>query len=297
MNLDDYHLFVRTVETGSITAAATALGLTRPTLSRRLSALEAQLGLALLHRTTRQVTVTPAGQRLFERMRPLVDDICRVEAMVRDERDEVSGRLRVSTPPVIAPIICEVLLDLARVHPELRIELLADIRWVDLRTEDIDVALRAGRVKDRDLVQRRLASADASAVAAPAYLERYGAPENLEALASHTLLRGWAPEGAPQRWWPLRNGGRVPVDGSFATDDQHTLRAAALAGAGIALLSEVTSADDLTAGRLVRVLPDELGARVFLHAVFARRTLQPARVRVFVDALARWFAKREDYFT
>jgi len=296
VSLADYQLFVAIVEAGSITSAARALGVSRPTLSRRLSALEERLGLALLHRSTRRIAPTAAGQKLFERMRPLLADVARVEALVAEERDEVTGRLRVSVPPVIAPEVARVLVGLQRTHPRLAVDLQADIRWADLRSDRVDVALRAGRVEDPDLVQRRIGVADVSAVASPEYLARSGAPADVEALAQHTLLRGESPDGSAQASWPLRDGGRLPVDGTFVTNDQVSLREAALAGAGIALLSEVSSARALADGALVRVLPDRLGTQLRLHAVFARRTLQPARVRVFVDALVRWFDEREERF-
>ncbi len=288
--LDDYQLLVRTIELGSITAAAEALGLSRPTLSRRLAALEERLGVALLHRTTRRLTPTPAGRRMFERMRPLLEDMARVEALIVEERDEVRGRLRVSVPPVIAIPIAEVVVQLQREHPQLSVELVADLGWANLREDEVDVALRAGRLHDPELIQRRLITAEVSAVASPAYLARRGTPSRLDELAAHTLLRGYVPEGTPQPSWPLRDGGRLSVDGNFATNDQLTLRALALAGEGIALLSEVTSGSDLRAGRLLRVLPNELGTRLRLHAVFARKARQPARIRVFVDALVRRFA-------
>ncbi|MEC7520445.1 MAG: LysR substrate-binding domain-containing protein [Myxococcota bacterium] len=292
MDLGEHQLFVATVDAGSITAAAAALGLSRPTLSRRLAALEARLGLALLHRSTRSLTLTPAGRRLYERVKPLIDDVARAEAQLLEERDEVSGPLTISAPPVLAPELSVVLVRLQRLHPRLRVSLTTSVRWVDLRAEGIDVAIRAGRLEDPDLVHRRLGHGDVSAVASPRYLDARGAP-TLETLSAHALLLGAAPEGGPQRWWPRRDGERVPVEGGFHCDDQAGLLAAALADAGVAMLSELTAAPHLESGGLVRVLPETLGTRIAVHAVFTRRTLQPARVRVLVDAVARWFAERE----
>jgi len=291
-DLDDYRCFATTVRHGSITAAAAELELSRPTLSRRLAALEEGLGLALLHRTTRRVTPTPAGQRLFADIEPLLDRLARIEAELRDERDDAQGLLRVSVPPVIAPDIAGLVVALRRRHPRLEVELLADIRFAELRSEGVEVAVRAGRVADPDLIQRRLVTADVSAVASPGYLERRGTPSRLEDLADHELLRGHAADGAPQRSWPLRDGGRIAVGGAFTTNDQRALLEAALADGGIALLSEVSSERALATGRLVRVLPDTLGATIALHAVYTRRDLQPARVRVFVDALVDWLGAR-----
>lgn len=290
IDLDGYLAFVRTVETGSITAAARSLGVTRPTLSRQIATLEESLGLALLHRTTRSVMPTPAGQRLYEEAAPHILALTGVERRLLDERDAVAGLLRVTAPPVLASDIGQLLIELRAAHPALRVELIADIRQIDLRAEGVEVAVRAGRVADPDLVQRRLGRSRVSGVASPGYCARADAPASLDELQRHRLLRGFAADGRPQRWWPLLDGGRIPVDGAFACNDQRTLLDAALAGGGVALLSAVSAAEPLADGRLVAVLPEVLGTWLDLHAVFTRRTLQPARVRVFVDALVAWAA-------
>ena len=289
MDLTLYQLFATTVQRGTVTAAAEALGLSRPTLSRRLSELEAQMGLALLHRSTRAVSPTPAGRRLYEQVSPLLEDLARVEAGLREERDGVSGTLRVSAPPVLAPALTRLLVELQAQHPALSVELLADTRWVELRSDGVEVAVRAGRITDPALIRRRLGSSDVSAVASPRYLARRGAPESLGALSQHRLLLNHGPEGEATRWWPLRDGGKIAVSGGFLCNDQPSILEAALAGAGIGLLSAMSFGPALAEGRLVRVLPDQLGTRLHLHAVLARRTMQPARVTAFVAALVRWF--------
>ncbi|MCB9792460.1 MAG: LysR family transcriptional regulator [Alphaproteobacteria bacterium] len=288
MDLDLYRGFLRAVEQGSITAAARSLGVSRPTLSRQISALEEELGLALLHRSTRTLTLTPSGRQLVEALRPLVQELERLEGRLKAQRDEASGLLRVSAPPVLAPALSLLLLELRRAHPDLRVELDADIRWVELRSDDVDVAVRAGRLRDPDLVQRSLGSADISALASPDYLARRAPPRSAAELSEHVLLLGQGQDGHPQAAWPLREGGYVAVDSGFCCNDQRALLEAALAGEGLALLSTVTAGPALAEGRLLRVLPAELGTRLPLHAVYARRKLQPARVRVFVDALVDW---------
>lgn len=290
MEIEDYRLFAAAVRHGNITAAARELGLSRPHLSRRISALEDRLGLALLHRTTRSVGPTPAGRELFERVQPLVEGLERAEEALNEARDVVSGLLRVSVPPVLAPAIARLLLQLQQDHPLLRVELLGDVGWADLRADTVEVAVRAGRVVDPDLVVRHLGDAGLVAAASPAYLARHGAPETLDALAHHRLLRGAGPEG-PHRWWPLCAGGRVAVDGSFCTNDQLAVQAAMVDGGGIGLVDDLTAGPDLAAGRLVPVLPGVVGGRLPLRAVLARRDRQPARVRAFVDAVARAFAR------
>ncbi len=291
VDLNAYRAFVLAVDHGSITEAARALGVSRPTLSRQLSAFEEGLGLALLHRTTRRVTPTPRGRRLYDQLRPLIDDAERIEERLREERTDAVGWLRVSVPPIIAVDILPTFEQLRARHPRLRVELLADVRWADLHADRIDVAVRAGRGGDPSLVQRRLGMRDVYAAASPAYLDRCGRPESIDALMDHRVLRGHDPRGEAQTSWPTRQGGRVAIDGDFVSNDQRVLLEAALAGAGIALLSDVSAAHPVAQGRLERVLPEVLGTALVLHAVFARRTLQPASVRLCIDALVGWASR------
>lgn len=290
MDLDLYRDFVTTVARGSITSAARALGTSRPTLSRRLARLEAELGLALLHRSTRSLELTPAGRRLHDQVAPLVADLERIQRAMWDERADVRGLLRVSVPPVLAPALASLLVALGRTHPQLRIELVAEVRKAELRSEEIEVALRAGAVDDPDLVSRRIGDADVGAVASPAYLASTGTPVHPDDLARHRLLLGHGARGRPQRFWPLHDGGRIAVEGVVTTNDQQLLAELAVAGGGIALLSAWTSTEPLAAGRLVPVLPDQVGVRLPIHLVLTRRDRQPARVRAFVDALLEWAA-------
>ena len=290
MDLNAYRAFVLAVDHGTITDAAAELGVSRPTLSRQLAGLEEHLGLALLHRTTRRVKATPRGRQLYDQLRPILDDVDSIEARLHEERREPSGWLRVSVPPVIASDIFPTIDALRTRHPKLRIQLIADVRWADLHSDQVDVAVRAGRIGDPSLVQRRLGARDVYAVASPGYLDAYGRPATADDLAEHVVLRGQDPYGETQSEWPLWAGGRVPVDGPFVSNDQRVLLHAALLGRGIAILSDVSAGEHVEAGRLERVLPDVIGIRLVLHAVFARRTLQPASVRVCIDALAEWAA-------
>lgn len=285
MNLEHGRGFVAVVEHGSIVAAATALGMSRPTLSRHLASLEASLGVALLHRTTRQVGPTEAGRRLYERLAPLFREASHIDRAFRRDAHEVTGRLTVSVAPVLAYELTDLLLVLQDEHPELSVVLQSTAERVDLREGPIDVALRAGALLDPHLTCRKLGRRRITAWASAGYLAARGTPASVDELSDHVLLRTLAPDGSPRRWWPLLEGGRVAVDGRFASDDQRALRHAAAAGRGICLLDAATAA----AADLVPVLP-EVGVEMELHAVFARRTLQPARLRAFLQAVVGWFS-------
>lgn len=288
MDLNAYRAFVLAVERGTITEAAAELGVSRPTLSRQLASLEEQLGLALLHRTTRQVRVTPRGRRLYEQVRPLLDGMDSIETRLHEERTEPVGWLRVSVPPIIATDILRTFAVLQQAHPRLAIELLAETQWADLHSDRVDVAVRAGRIGDASFVRRRLGARDVYAAASPQYLERRGVPRSVEDLQSHDLLRAHDPHGEAVTSWPTWSGSRIAVGGRFVSNDHAVLQEAALGGRGIALLSDVTAGQNVDSGRLVRVLPEHIGAELVLYAVFARRTLQPAAVRACVDALVDW---------
>jgi DNA-binding transcriptional LysR family regulator len=287
VDLQSARLFVVAAEHGSISAAARALGMARPTLSRRLGAFEDDLGLALLHRTTARVQPTDAGRRLMEGLRPLLDEADRLQASLAEEREGVVGCLRLSAPPVLAPTVSRLLATLMARHPQLEVELTTTTARVDLRSEGLDLALRAGRLRDPDLVQRRLGEGRARAYAAPHYLSAAAELSEPGQLCEHRLLLDRV-DGRPRDSWPLLGGGRVQVRGSFVSDDLAALREAAEAGAGIALLDEATAAS--ARQPLVAVLPDVVGAHLPLFAVWTRRDLQPARVRAFVDAAIEWFA-------
>jgi len=285
-----YEVFAWVVETGNVSAAAAKLGQPRATVSRTLSALERHLGVALVSRTTRRVTPTAAGQRLFERIRPLLDAWAEVEAETRAEAVDVRGAVRVSAIPLAAAALAPVCASLQRAHPHLAVEVVANVHLPDLRGDSYDVAIWAGDLRDPELVSRPLSGGWVGLVASPAYLARAGVPETVAALQGHALLRGHSGSSRPRVWWPLRDGGRFRVDGRFVTNDHVLLVEAAIAGMGIAMLTDVQVAPALADGRLVRVL-HEVGQHAVLRVIVAQRALMPARVRVFVDAVFGHFER------
>jgi DNA-binding transcriptional LysR family regulator len=284
-----YEAFAAVVRTGNVTTAARELKIPRPTLSRRLARLEADLGVALLHRTTRRVNPTPAGQRLYEGLEPLLAGLDALERAVREEADAVTGTVRISVLPLLASALGPLCHRLHGAHPELTIEVVANVRLVDLRSEGFDIAIWAGDIRDPGLVARRLLVGHVGLVAAPGYLERRGSPRSVDDLAAHDLLRGHSASGRARSRWPLFDGGHVPIDGRLVSDDHSLLRAAALQGLGITLLPDLNVADDLAEGRLVRVLERSVGTEAVVWVVVARRSLMPARVRAVLDAVFEHF--------
>ena len=284
-----YQAFVAVVDSQSISAAARTLGVPRPTLSRRLLRLEADLGVQLLVRSTRRILPTRIGERLYQRVMPLMQRFQALEQDLLDEVSEPSGNLRVSVPPLIAPGLAPLCAQLHERHPKLTVELVATLRFVDLNAEGFEVALRGGQLRDPSLVCRALYPSDVRAVATPTYLAD-NPPQNIEDLEHHQLLLGQTQDGRTRQWWPRQDGGRIRVRGRFVTNDRQLLKAMVLADQGIALLSRQNCGDALEDGRLKRVLPDTVGTTMSLYVVYAQRTVLPPRVRVFVDAAVAHFS-------
>lgn len=287
-----YEAFVAVVRTGNITLAARHLRSSRATISRSLAALEADLGVSLVTRTTRKVAPTAAGQRVYERVQPLLQEWAAMEQSTREDAQQVRGVVRVSTLPLLTRALGPICRGLRAAHPLLGVEIVANVRLVDLRSEGFDVAIWAGDIRDPELVCRRLTVGHVGLVASPAYLARRPAPTTVDDLASHDLLRGHNARNQPRTRWPLTSGGQVRVDGTFVTNDHALLRDAAIQGDGIALLPDVNCERALADGRLVRVLAPDVGNKAVVWVIMAQRSMVPARVRVFIDAVFAHFQVR-----
>ncbi|WP_048277460.1 LysR family transcriptional regulator, partial [Pseudomonas aeruginosa] len=186
MDLNAVKLLARVAETRSFTQAAVSLGLTQSGLSRAIGRLEAELGVRLLHRTTRSVSLTPDGQLFYERCAPLLAELEEVEKLLVDRQCAPSGPLKITTPQALGRIvIMPVLRELTRRYPQLQIEAAMTDRLVDLTEEGFDAAVRLGRVGDVRLIARPLAALRWVTVASPEYLRGHGTPERLEQLAGH----------------------------------------------------------------------------------------------------------------
>lgn len=275
--------FAAVVDAGSISAAARRLALPRASLSRRITKLEATLGVRLLHRRTRRLVLTPAGEELYRRARRIAADAEAAWAAVRRLDDVPRGLLRVT---VTGPIDRALVVGFLRDHPEIQLEIRHTTRVLDLVAEGVDVALRFGEVKDPNLIVRRLWLDRSVVVGAPEYLERAGTPAAASELSRHECLVAFAGEWTPHREWPLRRGGSVTVGGRLRCNDIGLLLDAAVAGLGLALLPSGLARRHVDAGALVSLLADEVGAEVPASLVYADREYLEPKVRAFVDHAA-----------
>ena len=285
-SLTDIAVFVQVVQSGSFTAAAKRLSLSKSVVSKYVTRLEKRLGARLLNRTTRRLSVTEAGQALYERSRRGLLEIEEAEAEVSRLQGEPRGTLRVNTPMSfgvlhIAPAIPEFL----RQYPDLSVDMHLDDRRVDAVEEGFDVSVRISDLPDSTLIARRVGPCRHAIVASPEYLKRHGTPRTPKELRDHNIITYQYQESALE--WHFQKAGEtpisVPVSGSIQMNNSLALREAVLNGAGITRTPTFVVGRDLQDGILQAVLPNYDTLEVSIYVVFPQRHLLAPKVRAFVD--------------
>lgn len=292
-DLNDVAVFVKVVERGGFAAAARELGVPTSTVSRTLARLEASLGVRLVHRTTRNVRPTNDGQRLYEEAASAVATLASATRRAAHSTHELRGLLRVTAPNDLAEaFVGEAVAAFAALHPVLELELVLTTRVVNLIEENIDLALRAGALRDSSLIARRIGSTELRLYASPDYLARRGVPRRPSELAKHELVLFRARDGRTH--WKLERGRRsldLEVSGRIRGDDFGFVHAVALAGGGIALMPRTLAVRAVAEGRLVQVLPGWENRGGALFAVYPSTKFVPRKVALFRDFVARRFAE------
>lgn len=279
--------FVRVVEAQSLSRAAVELGIPRATIGRRLARLEQRLGVRLLRRTTRSLTLTEPGELFYRHARIVLEAVTQAEASVRRSDEVMRGDVRLSAMPINDDSFFAMITAFAKRYPEVRVQVDFSTRIVDLRRDGYDVALRASSVIEPGLVARIVGRHESIAVASPEYLASMGTPRTVKDLRKHRCLTSFARGELPQSEWPVGRG-VVHVDGSFSSNDLVLVREAAVRGLGVALLPKFLVADQLDDGSLVHVLPGVVGTQIRLAVVYLEREFLPPQVRAFVEALVEW---------
>jgi len=282
--------FVSSATRGSLSAAARVAGVTPAMIGRRLDALETRLGVKLIVRTTRKLSLTFEGQSFLEDCQRILNDLVNAETAVSLGSIRASGHLKISAPAGfgrrhVAPLVSAFMDE----NPDVSVSLDLSDRLVDLLNEAVDCAVRIGELVDSSLVSRKLGEMRRVVIASPAYLERYGEPHKPADLAKHNCL-----SLGQQRGWALRNmpGGdvaNIKVTGRFECNDGTVLHEWVLAGRGLAWRSLWEVGDDLRRGKLVALLEEFAPPPMGIYAIFPQRRHLPLRVRLFVDRLKETF--------
>lgn len=282
-HLRDMGLFVEVARARSFRRAAATLGLPGSTLSRRILALEKALGLRLLHRTTRRIELTEAGQIYFERSKRIVDEARLAHEQLGEMVSNPSGVLRISAPVDFATVFLAPILPGFRArYPGISLELDLTPRRVDLVAEPFDLAIRMGDLPDSQLVARRIAEVPRYLYASPDYLDAGGEPVDPDDLADHACLL--FPE---ERSWTLLRGGdvrQIAVSGAIHLNNVGMMQRLAVEGLGIAMLARESAGQEVATGRLRHVLPTWQAKPIAVHAITETRLL-PAKTQRFIEYL------------
>ncbi|MBB5202922.1 DNA-binding transcriptional LysR family regulator [Inhella inkyongensis] len=294
--LTQIETFVAVAARGSFTAVAKHEGIAPAVVSRRMDALEGRLGVRLMHRSTRRLTLTPEGQSFLEDCQRLLAEWAGAESQVSAGGAQAKGHLRLTAPAGfgrrhVAPLIPGFLGE----HPQLRISLNLSDRVIDLVNEGYDCAVRVGDLPDSSLVSQRLADNRRLVVASPDYLRRAGTPAHPRDLLDHACLM-LSSDASQSRGWALRIDGQTHYHrqgGPLDCTDGQVLHDWCLRGLGLAWRSTWEVAEDLQAGRLVSVLDAFAAAPNGIYAVTPERSLQPLRVRLWIAHLRAHYARAE----
>jgi DNA-binding transcriptional LysR family regulator len=290
-------VFVRVVETGSLTAAAVACDLSPTMVGNHLQALETRLGARLIHRTTRKQQVSAFGQTYYERCVEILGLIDDSERLALDHLATPRGRLRVTAPVVFSnECLIPAIADYCERYPEVKLDIVASDALADLIDEGFEAAIRIGTLGNPDLVARQLAPYRLVLCASRAYLKAHGTPAMPQDLLTHQCLTyAYPPRSewhAAQPEWILHGPeGRVnvPVDGRLKIDNSEALRRAVLRGLGIAMLPAILVNDDLRAKRLIEVLPDYAAPERQLNLLYLPERQTSPKLRSFIDFVVERF--------
>ena len=288
--------FIDVVEAEGFSAAARKIGRSKALLSKYVRELEDELGALLLNRTTRQFSLTEAGHTYYRRASEIVREVDSLAETVRESSTDVRGRIKLSAPRTFADApIGQSLIDFAKQHPDIVLDIHLDDRFVDLVEEGFDLAIRISRLENSSLIARRLAPFSVRVCGSPELIARHGMPTRPQDLARMPCIID-----TNGRWlanWPFRGETSdtvsVSVSGPMEVNSPMAARAATVAGLGFSVLPDFIAAPEILSGRLLPVLDDRLLQGGGIFAVYPHRRYLPAKVRVFVDFLVQWFKTLE----
>jgi DNA-binding transcriptional LysR family regulator len=289
--------FVEVSDEGGFAAAARELGTSRSAISRLIAALEDQLGVQLLNRTTRKTALTESGATYLERARIILSELNEAERLVADLQTEPSGALRINGPMTFGTMyLADAVAEFMVLYPQLTVNLVLNDRFVDPMEEGFDLTVRIANLPDSNLIARRVAPIHLTMAASPAYLDAHSRPRVPSDLRQHKVLHYGAMEG-PVVWKLTGSGGQeaVQVDAAMCSNNGEVLRAAALRGLGIVRTPRFVVAEDLRNGSLVPVLEGFEPPSPALYCVYPPNRFLPGKVRQFIDFLVQKYSRHQPW--
>jgi len=295
--IDAMRTFAAVAKTSSFTKAAERLGLSVKLASKYVGQLEDRLGVRLLNRTTRRISLTEVGAAYLERCQSILDEFDNLEAAVQDKHTTPKGTLLISAPTTFGEMyLTSAITDFLNTQSEIIIKLKLSDRYVDIVDEGFDLAIRVGKLDDSSLIAKRLAPARLVACASPGYLKKSGIPKHPEQLINHTCIIDSNLRDGVQ--WPFQENDQpfsVKVSGAFHVNSALASRNAAINGAGIVLSPTYVVGRDISAGKLTAVLTEFEPPKLGLYAVYPHNRHLATKIRVFVNFLSKRFSNTPDW--
>ncbi|EEP91988.1 LysR family transcriptional regulator [Yersinia kristensenii] len=290
MDLNTLRVFTAVAEKGSFVGGAKALEMPTSNVSRCISQLEERLNLQLIERSTRHMKLTPAGQLLYTRVKPLLESLEQTEAELTSQQIQIKGPLRICIPNEIGPALFGTLIaEFALQHPEIEISCVTNLSGLESLRDDLDLAIiiTRGQLDDSDYIARHLATFPCSVVAAPAVLARFGKPTRIEQFATLPCITTVsALKGLPWQFIKKKGGFKtVAVNGHYRVNSGEMALRAAVAGIGFAILSTQACQPWIADGRLCEVALEQPAAPLQLFAIYSNRRYLPAKTRVLIDLM------------
>lgn len=285
MNLDGIDIFVKVVQAGSFTLAARQLGMPVTTVSGKIAALEKRLGVTLIHRTTRKLNVTEAGEAFYKRCVRALAEVEAGEKELTSARSEPEGVLRLTaTADVARVLLAPIVTDYLKSYPKVRVEIIATNRLVDLIGEGIDLAFRFGSLKDSTMIARKFIETGASLWASPGYIKKKGAPRHPRDLGKHSGVSYSSMAFDKIRLQRNDEEIEVPFQGRLLVDDMEVIKTFVLQGQGVGLIPDFLCEEENQSGKLVKVLP-QWGWGVFqLSFVYPAQRFVAPKVHTFIES-------------
>lgn len=292
---DDYLIFYHLIEQGSFSKAADIVGLTKSVVSKHITRLEQELGVQLIYRTTRKLTLTEAGKVFFQHAQSIHHSVQLAENAMSGLGSSLSGSIRISVPTISGELILsEAIADFSEQYPDIHIYMDLDNGFVDLIEDGFDLAIRTGALQDSSYIARRLVEAQWVICAAPAYLKKRGIPKKPTDLENHNCLAYSYQETGANDWLFKKNDDvyTVKVKGNFTTNNAAALRKAALFNLGLIYVPRVLVAEDLASGDLVEVLQHQVGKSLGIYAIYPYTKLQPTKVKLLIEHIYQFYQKQ-----
>ncbi|UYL09796.1 LysR family transcriptional regulator [Bdellovibrio sp. SKB1291214] len=297
LDLNQIRTFVKLVQAGSFTKAAEVLHQPKSRVSRRLAALERDLGIQLVYRTTRQFQLTDAGRAYYERSRGLVEGLESISAELSEEVADVSGWLKVTASDDMGVLnLPDIFADFAKQHPRVRFELLLSQAYVDLVKESVDVAVRIGILKDSNLRVKRVATLKSIIIASPGFMERYRQADDFENISTLPFLTMNSQNKLEV--WRISDGKKmtVKVDPVMTANNPNMIVQMAIHGRGIAMVPEFIAAEHIRAGRLVQIHRGFRGQEIPISLVSPEQKEIPMKTKKFIDFAAKRLKEKFENF-